>query len=483
MSRSIALLCALLAVTPGAAAAQTQGDLTLRDVRTQDDPLRAIQTQGDLTLREVYDIARERSLNVQAARARVAAAAAREPSAALPPDPQVQLGAMNLSLPGLSSNMPGAMLPSIQVMQMIPTAGKLGLNGEIARQGTAIAESVAGEAWWEVRARAALLFYDVYRADRGIMVMEETLDWLRQFADIAATMYSVGSGTQSDVLRAGVEVARMEADVARMRAMRTSAAAQLNALLDRPADTPVAGATFTALPDAVPAEDALVALAEENRPLLAAGRIGLDQARTRETLARRAIWPDVSVGLQYGQRGSDMGTERMGSLMLGFSVPVFAGRRQYPMRTEAAAMAQMAEADLSAMRAEVGARVATLTAELERPSLYDEFLRYLHRQGLPVPEDRVERDWTQPYTSSPGVVAVMKTVYTNRGEYWAAYEMAEKLVDVEEFFQLWRFRHMKAVERIIGFKPGTGGSSGVGFLKKALDIAFFPELIQVRTEL
>lgn len=120
---------------------------------------------------------------------------------------------------------------------------------------------------------------------------------------------------------------------------------------------------------------------------------------------------------------------------------------------------------------------------LKQPSLYDEFLRYLHRQGLPVPSDRVERDWTQAYESSPGVVAVMRTVYTNREEYWAAYEMAEKLVDVEEFFQLWRFRHMKAVERIIGFKPGTGGSSGVGFLKKALDIAFFPELIQVRTEL
>ena len=126
---------------------------------------------------------------------------------------------------------------------------------------------------------------------------------------------------------------------------------------------------------------------------------------------------------------------------------------------------------------------AELTALLAQPSLYDEFLRYLHRRGLPIPLDRVERDWTQPYESSPGVVAVMKTVYTNRNEYWAAYEMAEKLVDVEEFFQLWRFRHMKAVERIIGFKRGTGGSSGVGFLKKALDIAFFPELIQVRTEL
>jgi tryptophan 2,3-dioxygenase len=120
---------------------------------------------------------------------------------------------------------------------------------------------------------------------------------------------------------------------------------------------------------------------------------------------------------------------------------------------------------------------------MRAPSLYDEFLRYLKRQGLPVPDDRVERDWTQPYESSAGVVAVFKSIYESPGKQWAAYEMAEKLVDVEEMFQLWRFRHMKTVERIIGFRTGTGGSSGVEFLRKALDIAFFPELIQVRTEL
>ena len=126
---------------------------------------------------------------------------------------------------------------------------------------------------------------------------------------------------------------------------------------------------------------------------------------------------------------------------------------------------------------------AALQAILQAPSLYDEFLRYLSRRGLPVPADRVERDWTQPYEASPQVVAMFAGIYRKPSEHWAAYEMAEKLVDVEEMFQLWRFRHMKTVERIIGFKKGTGGSSGVAFLRKALDIAFFPELIQVRTEL
>ncbi|NDP43912.1 MAG: tryptophan 2,3-dioxygenase [Aromatoleum sp.] len=124
-----------------------------------------------------------------------------------------------------------------------------------------------------------------------------------------------------------------------------------------------------------------------------------------------------------------------------------------------------------------------LTALLAAPSLYDEFLRHLARRGLGLPPECVERDWSLPRDSHRGVVAVFKKVYDDPDTWWDAYEMAEKLVDVEESFQLWRFRHLKTVERIIGFKPGTGGSSGVGFLKRALDHRFFPELIDVRTEI
>lgn len=120
---------------------------------------------------------------------------------------------------------------------------------------------------------------------------------------------------------------------------------------------------------------------------------------------------------------------------------------------------------------------------LEQPSLYDDFLRYLARNGHDIPTDKTERDWTQPYEADSRVTAVFKTIYENRAQYWDAYEMCEKLVDVEEYFQLWRFRHMKTVERIIGHKKGTGGSSGVGFLQKALDLTFFPELIDVRTQI
>ncbi len=124
---------------------------------------------------------------------------------------------------------------------------------------------------------------------------------------------------------------------------------------------------------------------------------------------------------------------------------------------------------------------AELSQLLRTPSLYDEYLRHLARRGLPVPGECIERDWSQPYVRHPDLVPVFKTIYDDPETWWDAYEMAEKLVDVEESFQLWRFRHLKTVERIIGYKTGTGGSSGVGFLKRALEHAFFPELIDVRT--
>ncbi|HZP66600.1 MAG TPA: tryptophan 2,3-dioxygenase family protein [Rudaea sp.] len=123
----------------------------------------------------------------------------------------------------------------------------------------------------------------------------------------------------------------------------------------------------------------------------------------------------------------------------------------------------------------------TLRAALEAPSLYDEFLMHLARAGHAVPKACLERDWTQPYRENRELVPVFKTIYEHPERCWADYHLCEQLVDVEESFQLWRFRHMKTVERIIGHKRGTGGSSGVSFLRKALELTFFPELLDVRT--
>ncbi len=124
-----------------------------------------------------------------------------------------------------------------------------------------------------------------------------------------------------------------------------------------------------------------------------------------------------------------------------------------------------------------------VTQILHEPSIYDEFLRYLTRGGYPIPEECQERDWSKPHVRNPNLIPIFKEIYDHPEDQWSEYEMCEKLVDVEENFHLWRFRHLKTVERIIGCKRGTGGSSGVGYLKQALDITFFPEIFDVRTEI
>jgi len=123
-----------------------------------------------------------------------------------------------------------------------------------------------------------------------------------------------------------------------------------------------------------------------------------------------------------------------------------------------------------------------LLRTLESPSLYDEFLRYLSRRGYTIAPECLTRDWSKPYIRNEALVDTFRDIYRNSKQHWEAYEMCEKLVDVEEYFQLWRFRHLKTVERIIGFRPGTGGSSGAGFLRQALELTFFPELLASRTE-
>lgn len=126
---------------------------------------------------------------------------------------------------------------------------------------------------------------------------------------------------------------------------------------------------------------------------------------------------------------------------------------------------------------------AALREELARPSLYDEALRAMARAGLPVPADRLERDFTKGYEASPQVEACWRAVYAEPELYWDLYELAEKLVDLEYRVQLWRFGHLKTVERVIGFKRGTGGTAGVPYLAKVIDQVFFPELLTVRVAL
>ncbi len=128
-------------------------------------------------------------------------------------------------------------------------------------------------------------------------------------------------------------------------------------------------------------------------------------------------------------------------------------------------------------------RLAMVQAAYEAPSLYDEALRLMARRGIVVPASHLQRDWTQPYVADDGVTQAWTVVYRDPSAHWELYQLAEKLVDLEDAFRHWRFRHVTTVERIIGFKRGTGGTGGVSYLRKMLDVVLFPELWRVRTEL
>ena len=127
--------------------------------------------------------------------------------------------------------------------------------------------------------------------------------------------------------------------------------------------------------------------------------------------------------------------------------------------------------------------LAQVEAVWRAPSLYDESLRLLARRGLAVPASHLERDWTRAYEASDGVEAAWLLVYRDPDAHWDLYQLGEKLTDLEDAFRLWRFRHVTTVERVIGFKRGTGGTSGVGYLRKMLDVVLFPEIWKLRTDL
>ena len=127
--------------------------------------------------------------------------------------------------------------------------------------------------------------------------------------------------------------------------------------------------------------------------------------------------------------------------------------------------------------------LARVDAAWRAPSLYDEALRLLARRGLAVPASHTERDWTKPYESNDAVEQAWLVAYRDPAAYWDLYQLGEELTDLEDAFRLWRFRHVTTVERIIGFKRGTGGTSGVGYLRKMLDVVLFPEIWKLRTDL
>jgi outer membrane protein TolC len=353
--RAATLLAAMLGLAAPAAGAQ----------RAAAEPLR---------LGELYARVEGANPRVATARALVSAAQARVPGARRPPDPQLQLGFMNYTLPGLAP-METLGMTQLQLMQMLPLGGKLGYAGRVAGARAAAQGERAREVVWELRSQTAMAFYDLYATDRRLDVERETLRLLRDIASTAQSMYRVGEGRQAVVLRAEVGIARMAEDTLRMEAMRQTMIARLDALLDRDAPTESGTPALPRFPDSLPARAWLDSVAVGGRPMIRAGLEDVRAADASASLARRELIPDLQIGVQYGQQGATMTdpagmtqrrTERMGSLMLGASIPIFARDRQLQMRTEASAMRAMAEAEVAAMRAETRGKIGEAYALLTR---------------------------------------------------------------------------------------------------------------------
>lgn len=329
--------------------------------------------QGPVLLGDLYAQVRRANPKIVAARALVQAAQARVAGATRPPDPVLQFGFMNYNLSTLAP-MPTIGMPQLQLMQMLPLGGKLGMAGRVASSQASATSARAEDVAWDLRTQAAMAFYDLYATDRGLDVRRKTLRILQDIETTTESMYRVGVGRQADVLRAQVEIAKMAEDTIRMQAMRETMAAKLNTLLERDASAELGEPALPRMPDSLPARAWLDSIAFGGRPMIRAGLDDIRAAESSEQLARKQIWPDLQVGVQYAQQGGDMGTDRMGSLMLGASIPVFARDKQLKMRDEAAAMRQMALSDLAAMRAEtrgkIGEAYANLTASRNLAQLY-----------------------------------------------------------------------------------------------------------------
>jgi len=316
------------------------------------------------TLRLADAIARARSTNPRlvASRFQAEAAAERIPQAGALPDPQLSLGFMNRPLYSFGSREPMTM-NQLQVSQMFPWPGKLGLAQERARFLATAATRSAEEAEAALVGMVKNEYFELASMDRAITIMEGTRELLRDFFEVSQAMYAVGEGLQQDVLRAQVAVAQMTEEITVMAQRRMAMAARLNAMLGRDARTPVGGLELPPVGAEVAPLDSLLRVAAEHRPALRAAEERERAAASGVQAARRELYPDLMVALAYGQRErfGDMGT-----LMVGINLPLRAGSRQRPMAREMAAMQAMEGAMIQDLYNETMAELTAARADAER---------------------------------------------------------------------------------------------------------------------
>jgi outer membrane protein TolC len=324
---------------------------------------RAQAPPDTLRLADALRAAREANPMLAGARWRAEAAAERVGPAGALPDLQVDLALMNRMVGDLGSTMDPMTMNQIQVTQMLPWPGMRGFSRARARHLAAAEALDAEEAQRMLLARVEMHYYRLAYIDRGIATMEVTRNLLREFHAVAQAMYGVGEGLQQDVLQAQVAVARMTEDIVVMQAERSAMAARLNALLGRGARSVVGALELPPIGPALPAADSLMRLAEARRPALEAARERERAADAGYRAARRELYPDLMLGVQYQQRPQ---YPDMGSLMVGVTLPVWAAARQLPMRREMRAMQAMADAEALDLSNETFAVLVELTADAER---------------------------------------------------------------------------------------------------------------------
>ena len=333
-----------------------------------------------LTVVEATRIALEANPMLRAARYSAEAATQRIGPAGTLPDPQLQLGLMNRMISQFGSTADPMTMNQVQLMQMLPWPGKLGNTRRAAEHSADAARADANDQALMLAAQVRMAYYEVANADRALDVMRRTQGLLRDFLHVSTTMYAVGSAVQQDVLRAQVEVARMGEEITRMEQERVAMAARLNALLGREAVVPVPAVQLPEPGDSLPAVDSLVALALGRRPALQAGTERLAAADAALAAARRELFPDFQLGFAYQSRPA---FPDMMSLMVGISLPIFAGGRQLPMRRQMAAMRDMSAAELLSLKNETTARIVETRARAVR----DRDLVQLYRSSI-LPQAR-----------------------------------------------------------------------------------------------
>jgi outer membrane protein TolC len=319
-----------------------------------------------LTLQAVYDLALERSPRLKAAGQERLASESRVSQAGALDDPEFSIGVSNLELPSFSASMPMSMAPAMGLSQAFPFPGKRGIRTRIAEEATRTAVHMETETWYAVRNDVARAFFQLLEAEEQIRVQQRARELLTSTEVVANALYASGVVAQTDVLRASVAVARIDGELRRLAARRDGAAARLNALLDRPADTPVPSVAPGQVMELEASRDSLRSWAAAHRPLVLAARSEVDRAHAVVELAEKGTWPDLKVAVQYAQRPDADGRTHMGGASVGLNIPLYAGRKQRAHEDEARAEVGAALARMNEVTASVDGEIGRLLAELDR---------------------------------------------------------------------------------------------------------------------